>query len=78
MQVTFDPVSIGFRHVKLFIKQPVVQASINSDPLTSPVPVNGAKSDRLLARMFHDCLGFGVMRSNRTGKRLRHAGLTIF
>ena len=31
-----------------FLEQPVVEAPINSDPLTLRVPVNGAKSDRLL------------------------------
>jgi len=30
------------------LKQPVAEASINDDPLTLPVQVNGAKSDRLL------------------------------
>ncbi len=54
LQVTFDPVSIGFRHVNRFIKQPVAQASINSDPLTPRVPVNGAKSDRMLEGEFFD------------------------
>jgi len=35
-----------------FLKQPVAAASINSEPLTLRVPVNEAKSDRLLgARM---------------------------
>ena len=53
IQVTFDQVSIGFRHVKLlYIKQPVAKASINSDSLTLSVPANGAKSDRLLVTTF--------------------------
>jgi len=30
-----------------FLKQPVAEALINSDPLTLRAPVNGAKSDRL-------------------------------
>jgi hypothetical protein len=32
-----------------FLKQPVAKASISRDPLTLRVPMNGAKSDRLLA-----------------------------
>jgi len=31
-----------------FLKQPVAEALINSDPLTLCAPVNEAKSDRLL------------------------------
>ncbi len=47
MQATYDPVSMGFRHVMLFIKQPVAQASISNSPFTLRVRANGAQSDRL-------------------------------
>ncbi len=30
-----------------FLKQPVTAVSVTGDPVTLPVPVNGAKSDRL-------------------------------
>jgi len=35
-----------------FLKQPVAEASISRDPLTPWVPMNGAKSDRLLEKTF--------------------------
>ena len=50
VQVPFVSASTAFRHAKLFLKQPVAEALINNDPLTLRVPVNGAKSDRLLTR----------------------------
>jgi hypothetical protein len=48
MQVTFIPAGTAFRHAKLFLKQPGAKASISRDPLTLCVPMNGAKSDRLV------------------------------
>ena len=44
MQVTF----VTANTQSFYLKQPVVAASINGDSLSPPVPVNGAKSDRLL------------------------------
>ena len=48
MAVTLVPASRHFETQSFFLKQPVAEALINGDPLTLPVPVNGAKSDRLL------------------------------
>jgi len=53
MQVTFVLADTVLRHAKLFLlKQPVAAASISRDPLTPCVPMNGARSDRLLALLF--------------------------
>jgi len=42
MQVAFVPANTALRHGKLLLKQPVAEASINGDPLTLTVPLNGA------------------------------------
>jgi len=42
MQVAFVSVRMAFRLAKLFFKQPAAEASINNDPLTLRVSVNGA------------------------------------
>ena len=43
MHVTFVPPTRRCDTQSFFLKQPVAEASINSDPLTLPVPVNGGQ-----------------------------------
>ncbi len=49
MRVTFVLVSIGFRHVKFFIKQPVAAVFIRSPSGGITRNLKRPKSDRLLA-----------------------------
>ena len=60
MAVTLVPASRHFETQSFFLKQSVAKASINSDPLTLPVPVNGAKSDRLLVTLTAKAQTFNI------------------